>query len=86
MKCQNFLSTVLINGRELGRGVGANKRQAHLHAAQQALKNICSQILEEWKQAFRNEGQIPDNSKKIELEKSKTQKEQLIIINESTLA
>eukprot|EP00347_Sterkiella_histriomuscorum_P012588 403367994 len=79
-----FLSTVLINGRELGRGVGPNKRQARLHAAQQALKNICPQILEEWKQAYRNEGQIDHKTENLK-EETKYQKLELTIQNNDKL-
>jgi Double-stranded RNA binding motif len=44
-----FMCTVTINKREIGRGVGQNKKQAKNLAATQALKNIAPSLYQEWK-------------------------------------
>lgn len=38
-----------MNGLEVGRGVGPNKKQAKLIASQVALSNICPSLYNEWK-------------------------------------
>ena len=39
-----------VNGREVGRGIAQNKKQAKYLAAIQALKNLSPTLYEEWKE------------------------------------
>jgi hypothetical protein len=58
------MSTVSVNNRPLGKGLGPNKKQAKFHASIQALKNLCPGLLEEWKVKVKELGQDPQPASK----------------------
>ncbi|CDW87208.1 UNKNOWN [Stylonychia lemnae] len=60
-----FYCQVKINGREVGRGIAQNKKQAKYLSAIQALKNVCPKLYEEWKVKYRNGGIIGKDSQAI---------------------
>ena len=44
-----FYCSVRLNGVEVGRGVGSNKKQAKLIASQVGLQNVSPTLYEEWR-------------------------------------